>query len=293
MDTDKQRTDERLSTFCNGDPLSPTTLYVITSGDVFKSTNAGESWTNLDTGIPTLTVLAIDPVDPTILYAGIAKLYGTEGGVFKSIDAGETWTAANVGIRNHSVRGLVIDPDRPTTLYAGATPDFSAEVTDVFKSINGGASWGQVNDIDYVSSLAIDPNSPTTVYAGGLDRVYKSVDGGETWTSTVIGAVFGELYVGALAIPPSTTTIVYAGTSRGVFKSTNGGDSWVEVNRGLPSFQRHPLGSGYSNVATLDALTVDPTTPMTLYAGTDRGVFRSTDGASSWNAINMGSQMLM
>ena len=123
-----------------------------------------------------------------------------------------------------------------------------------------------------MQALAIDPSTPATVYAGTNGGVFKSANGGTSWT-----AVLTSTEVLALAIDPSTPATLYAGTFGGVFKTTNGGDSWTAVNSGLTN-------------TTLDSpLAIDPSTPATLYAGASGsgGVFKSTDGGMIWT--NVGS----
>ena len=130
-----------------------------------------------------------------------------------------------------------------------------------------------------IYTLALDPTTPTTVYAGLWDGVFKSTDGGTSWSPATTGLTCGtsSCEVTALALDPTTPTTLYAGTSSdGVFKSTDGGGSWSPVNTGLINL-------------TVTALALDPTTPTTLYAGTSSdGVFKSTDGGGSWSPVNTG-----
>src|SRR5438034_7455137 len=110
-------------------PSTPTTLYAGQwGGGVLKSTDAGGSWTAVNSGLTYLDVraLAINPSTPTTLYAGTGG-----GGVFKSTDAGGSWTA--VGPSNDYVFALAFNPSTPTTLYAGTSGD-------VFKSTDAGGS---------------------------------------------------------------------------------------------------------------------------------------------------------
>ena len=175
----------------------------------------------------------------------------------------DVWTSN--GPEGGSIWALAIDPDTPTTLYAGT------DRGGVFKSTNRGTSWSAVNTglTSTCAALAIDPTTPTTLYAGGGGNVFKSTDGGNNWSGTECGSA------GELAIDPATPTTLYAGGAGGVFKSTNGGINWSAVNTGLT----------YSWVR---ALAIDPTAPTTLYAGTTGGVFKSTKGGNDWSAVNTG-----
>jgi photosystem II stability/assembly factor-like uncharacterized protein len=173
------------------DPQTPTTLYAGAGyqydytilGNLYKSTDAGASWTaitngltyNTDTGtyIRPITSLEIDPKTPTTLYAGTRN-----GGVFKSTDGGGNWNAVNTGLTDLGVYVLAIDPIMPTTLYAGTGSG------GVFKSTNGGLAWTAMSkglgyamdNVPYVhsiSSLAIDPQRPAILYAGTDAGVYS------------------------------------------------------------------------------------------------------------------------
>jgi photosystem II stability/assembly factor-like uncharacterized protein len=245
------------------DPSTPATLYAGTSGGVFKSTDSGRTWAAANTGLTNLYVraLAIDRSTPTLLYAG------TWGGVFKSADSGRTWAAASTGLPTPYVDVLAIDPAEPATLYAGTLgPQF-------FKSIDSGNTWAYVGEgpndpwgYDSATALAISPATPATVYAGTGYGLFRSADGGQSWTAVDTG--LKDTYVRALAIDASAPSTLYAGTAEtyssragsGILKSTDGGASWTAMNAGLAN----PFVS---------ALAIDPSTPARLYAGTNGGVY--------------------
>ena len=155
------------------DPINSGTVYAGGTADtLFKSTDGGASWSHIDPrfGGNRVTVLAIDPVDPDVIYA-------VAGGVYKSTDGGETWTH----LSSSPVRvNLVIDPTNPATLYGTRF--------GIFKSVNGGASWRPINiglTTRFVEVLAIDPTNPTIIYAGTHGGgVFKSTNGGEIWQPT-------------------------------------------------------------------------------------------------------------
>jgi photosystem II stability/assembly factor-like uncharacterized protein len=262
------------------DPSAPATLYAgtagpgvslgVVSGGVFKSTNAGQSWTAVNVGLPGTVVfaLAIDPSAPATLYAG------TYGGVFKSTNGGQSWTAVNVGLIGTAVQVLALDPSAPVTLYAGTYGG------GTFRSSNGGQSWTAVSaglTDTSVQALAIDPSAPTTLYAGTLYGVFKSSNAGQSWTAVNAGLTgpYGNIQeVFALAIDPSAPATLYAG-GNGIFKSSNAGQSWTAINSGLTD-------------TSVQALAIDPSAPATLYAGTPYGAFRSSNGGLSWTAVNAG-----
>ena len=133
----------------------------------------------------------------------------------------------------------------------------------------------------YVTGATTSTNFPTSSgafqVASGGSAAFKSTDGGLRWSA--IGDGLGSNIVLALAIDPNTPSQLYAGTSNGVFKSVNGGSSWSAFNNGLP------------RGIVITALAIDPDAPSTIYAGcggissphfSRGGVFKSTDGGSSW-----------
>jgi hypothetical protein len=102
---------------------NPATLYAVTFGVVFKSTNGGGNWSLSYTGLKPnfVQALAIDPTNPATLYAG-TKYAGTLGkGVYKSSNGGVDWSPFNTGLTYMGVQALAIDPANPATLYAGTS----------------------------------------------------------------------------------------------------------------------------------------------------------------------------
>ena len=127
-----------------------------------------------------------------------------------------------------------------------------------------------------INALAIGPQSPATVYAGTQSGgVFKSTDGGTTWSAVNVGLT--DLEVLSLATDPQSPATVYAGTQSGdVFKSTDGGTNWSGVNNGLTTFN-------------VRSLAIDPQNPTTLYLCSDTtGIFKSTNGGANWYAVNAG-----
>ena len=128
-----------------------------------------------------------------------------------------------------------------------------------------------------VSTLVVDPANPATLYAVANGGIFKSTNGGGSWSLTNVG--LSAMPASILLIDPSNPSTQYAGThSNGLFKSTDGGGSWNPSNSGLPSSW------------WVDALVIDPSNPATLYAvnSYSYGVYKSTDGGGSWKPFNTG-----
>jgi len=175
------------------------------------------------------------------------------------------------------VRAIAIDPQTPTTLYAGAVSG------GIFKSTDGAASWRKL-DLNLpasayaiqINTIAVDPVNPSNIYAGLYwYGIVKSTDGGESWSQINTG--LGEMNVRSIAVDPSHPETLYAAThDGGMFKSINGGGNWSEINTGLP-----PLGVG--------CIAINPGFPNILYIGIwGDGVYKSADGGDTWAAVSIG-----
>ena len=163
-----------------------------------------------------VTCLAIDPSDPSILYAGISGA----GKVLKTQDGGNTWERKVDGLPpNESVIRLSIGPYNPQILYAGTSVGFYA-------SIDGGDTWefrdGGLGQ-RYIRSLAIDPMDSMKVCAGTYDDgVFASIDGGKNWTQIdqgLTGDLNKRIISLAIDVRETDNPVAYAGTGCGVFKA--------------------------------------------------------------------------
>jgi photosystem II stability/assembly factor-like uncharacterized protein len=191
------------------------------------------------------------------------------GTTFKSVNGGSSWGLIDSNPNKFTVLSLAVDPQTPSTIYAGAG-------SGVHKSTNGGTSWRVANaglpTARVVESFVINPQTPSTLYARYTDRgIYKSTDGGASWREANNG--LSNSFKICLIIDPLNPSTLYAGTFLGVYKSTNGGDNWNQISFGLGS-------------ATVHAMAIDPVNPSTLYASTNLGFYRSRDGGNSWFRLN-------
>ncbi len=317
-------------------PTDRNTIYIGgAQGGVWKTTNGGASWTPLTDRECSLAMgaLAIDPVNPQIVYAGTGEqhfsgdsYYGC--GVLRSTDGGTSWTQLGGAIFQTASGGakisrLVIDPRTAGTvattqllvasdfgLYrsqnggASFTQVLSGTATDlvmhptgpdtlyaavrgvgIYKSVDGGASWLAANNGFSTSirriNLAIAPSVPTTVYAsvenasgGDLAGIWRTVDAAASWSKlAATGASCGTQcwYDQIIAVPADDANTVYFG-GVSLYKSTDGGASFANILSGIHVDQHH--------------IAFDPVDPLTVYVGNDGGVFRSTNGGSSWTSLN-------
>ncbi|HZF12739.1 MAG TPA: hypothetical protein VFE33_28455 [Thermoanaerobaculia bacterium] len=288
------------------DPVTPTTLYAGTNGGVFKSVDGGASWTLASRGLGNHLVVALtlDPHQPTHLFA-VTEL----GLVFRSTDGAATWqTATNAP--TGGITSLVIDSQNPATLYASS---FAARV---WRSTDGGKTWQQrsVTSIFGFSLLADPVHSGTLYSAAGTDTAsfVLSTDGGVTWVNRDAGLPRrvdgrGETQI---ALDPEVPTTLYAAIRTDydqpshLFVSRDAGLHWEADGPGGLPLATGPGGAVYAGTArsldhgqtwtTVQApaveadefdLAVSPVSPTLVYANTASGLFRSTDGASSWQPL--------
>src|SRR5207253_8617138 len=165
-----------------------------------------------------------------------------------------------------SITALAIDPQTPTTLYAGTSD------RGVFKSVDAEATWSLTGLTGIpITSLAIDVQNPSTIYAGtqggGVFR-FNSADEGGTWVGKNTGLPNPD--VAAVVIDPLPPTTLYAVVpSIGVFKSTNGGDTWtpmlLDADRPFSGYVYWPESVSIYTLVSAPAL--EPAMPATLYAG--------------------------
>jgi photosystem II stability/assembly factor-like uncharacterized protein len=247
------------------DPKTPSTIYLGTYSGTYKSTDGASSWALAGTLASPFLSLAIDPTTPSTVYGG------TAGGIQKSTDGVATWKGVYCCIITWA---LAVNPLTPSTIYAGA--DHASSPAGFYKSTRSGVAGSWTNSSAGITAsklfaLAVDPSAPSTLYAGGLDGVFKSTDGGQTWAPPVTALA---LPIVSLAVIAGSSAVV-AGTAAGTWQSTDGGATFTETY-GLDSF----------------GLAVDPKTSTTIYAAGGAGPnnmnltgggAKSIDGGATWS----------
>jgi photosystem II stability/assembly factor-like uncharacterized protein len=249
------------------DPTTPSTLYAaVSSKGVFRTTDGGATWTSIGVSYWWVVTLAIDPQNGT-LYATVA-----ESGVFRWDANGEQWTQilAVQWLPGDFAFIYTVAVQAPAIYVGVFYGTYDVAATAVYSSFDGGASWNSPElraypptDAVPVDVLAIDPANPRIAYAAvGADELFKTTDGGATWSRTNVGGVY------RIVIDPSHSSTLYAAVAIGVMKSRDGGSTWARADAGL--------------TYGVAGLAIDPHTPDTLYAGTGIGVFKTRDGGSHW-----------
>jgi photosystem II stability/assembly factor-like uncharacterized protein len=231
-------------------------------GGIFKTTDGGTNWTPVFDEQPELSIgdITFDPNNPNIVYAGtgdpnVPSNVFNGNGIYKSADAGNTWSY--LALQNQGIISkVVVDPANSQTLYAAAmgNPYVRDSLRGIYKSSDGGQNWERVLFVHPqagASDLVINHQNPQILYAAFWDRIrsnkesiiygphariYKTTDGGATWTQLTGGLPTGIMGRTGLAISaqnPDKLYAIYVDTlSRpgGMFKTTDGGATWAPVN---------------------------------------------------------------
>ena len=285
----------------------PDTFYFgSVGGGVWKSLNAGRTWAPIFDAINVASIgaIAVAPSNANVLYVGTGEADMRDSiafgnGVYKSIDAGKTWQ--HLGLENTKQIGrIVIDPKNPNTVFLAALGNVYAPNPDrgVYRSRDGGATWQKVlfknNDVGAID-LAFDPTDSKIVYAtlwnvrrppwfiyapanGPGAGIFKSVDGGTTWTEISEGIPLeGRGHIG-IAVAPTNRNRVYAvvdAKEGGVFSSNDGGTTWTRLSSDKRLWDR-----GWY----FEKVTVDPKNADLVYV-MNTSTYRSTDAGKTWTPI--------
>ncbi|HEY7475736.1 MAG TPA: hypothetical protein VH679_12035 [Vicinamibacterales bacterium] len=268
---------------------------------VLRSTNGGGSWTLLGANMFTgarFGRIAVTPGTPARVFAA------TSSGIYRSLNSGTTWTQLSGGLPTQYATDVVIDPTTPTTVYAAFWGN------GIYKCTNAGAgtpTWTKLaGGLPAANAappggfnrvvLGLSPSSPQTLFAlfsnnmtnapnpsnnYVIDKLYVSTDGGSSWTPIPLpgGSIGAQgFYNINVAVDPTTPDIVYlSGISlwKATRSTTTGTWTIVEIGGAI-----HPDNH---------ALAFDPANHLVIYAGNDGGIYKSTDGGTTWfDGINEG-----
>jgi photosystem II stability/assembly factor-like uncharacterized protein len=279
-----------------------------TGGGVWKTTDGGHTWNNVSDGhfsTGSIGAIRVAPSNPDVVWVGT----GSDGirsnvivgrGIYRSPDAGKSWTFA--GLRDvGQIASIVIDPTNPDKVLVAAqgNPFIGGADRGVYRTTNGGQSWDKVlfvNDSTGITDLTAKPDDPNTLYAsawmgvrhpwaivsGSKDDggIYRSTDGGTTWTKLGGGLPTGVIGKSNLAVSAASPRRVYAlieaeRPKAGLYKSDDAGDTWTRVSS-MNALLLRPFY--YTNV---DA---DPTNADNVWVQNET-MWKSTDGGATFAAV--------
>jgi photosystem II stability/assembly factor-like uncharacterized protein len=264
------------------------------NGGVWRSDDQGSNWQPLtdNVGIFSVGALALNPLNANTLWCGTGDANGTldgyDGtGLYLSRDRGVTWQYSGLQETAH-ISSVVVNPQDSSKVYVGAMG--KAFTTDAargfYRSLDGGASWTRtlyVNDSTGVSDIAINPNHPDTIFCATWERVrrlkyrrafgvdcavWRSADGGGTWTKVINGLPPAGENLGriAIAVAPSRPSRIYASCTSGaiggyaglgLFRSDDGGESWQRADQGSLHTSAFGGFSWYFGRVVVSALDAD------------------------------------
>jgi photosystem II stability/assembly factor-like uncharacterized protein len=243
---------------------------------------------------------AVETANPARYYVAVAS-----GGVWKTVDAGTTYTPVFDKEGSYSIGCVAIDPSNPNTVWVGTGENNSQRSVSwgdgVYRSDDGGKSWTNVGlkRSEHIAKILIDPRDSRVVYvaaqgplwtAGGDRGLYKTTDGGTTWTDVlkisentgVTDVAFDPrnpdlLYAAAYQRRRHVWTLIDGGPESAIYRSADAGKTWRKLERGLPK------GVDLGRIG----LAVSPADPDVVYAiieaADDKGgFFRSTDRGETW-----------
>ena len=286
----------------------PRTYYMgSTGGGVYKTTDAGITWKNISDGsfkTGSIGAITVSESDVNVVVVGMGEhaargvMTSMGDGVYKSMDAGKTWTHLGLEKTRH-ISDVIIHPSNPDIIYLaaqGAQYGPSKE-RGIYRSMDGGETWRQVlfvNNITGASSLSMDMNNPRILYAsmwqhrrypwliesgGENSGLYKSTDGGDSWTKLTEGLpeAFGK---SGVSVSRANSERVFAvieaeGEEGGVYRSDDAGENWTQVNSNRVNIAR----SWYYM-----EIFADPQNENIVYV-LNAPVMKSIDGGRSFSNI--------
>ncbi len=233
-----------------------------TGGGVWRTNDAGSTWENISDGYfgGSIGAVAVSEWDNNVIYAGGGEVtvrgnVSSGYGMWRSVDAGATWQ--EIGLKNsRHISRIRIHPKNPDLVYAAVMGDLykSSEERGVYRSKDGGRSWEKIlytNADAGTVDLTFDPNNPRILYAstwrirrtpyslesgGEGSALWKSTDGGDTWTNIsgnegLPGGVWG---ISGVTVSPVNSNRVWAlieNKDGGVFRSDDAGKTWKLINK--------------------------------------------------------------
>jgi photosystem II stability/assembly factor-like uncharacterized protein len=288
-------------------PTRSSTWYVaVGSGGVWKTENAGTTWTPIfdSEGSYSIGCVTLDPGSPEIVWVGTGenvsgRHVGIGDGVYKSLNGGKTWTNMGLAKSEHIARILVDLRDSNIVYVAAEGPLWSAGGDrGLYKTTDGGKTWTlslEISKDTGVTSAEFDPSNADIVYAAAYQRrrsvaafmgggpesgIYKSMDAGKSWRKLTVGLPKGDMGKIGLAVSPIDPRVVYATIEagpeeKGFYRSTDKGESWEK---------RSSYISGGTGPHYYQEIFADPNRLDRIYQ-MDPAMRVTDDGGKTWNRV--------
>jgi photosystem II stability/assembly factor-like uncharacterized protein len=326
-----------------GERLGKTFYVASAGGGVWKTTNGGVTYAPVFDGqrVSSIGAVAVAPSNANVIWVGTGESNNLRSsswgdGVYRSDDAGATWTHAGLRTSQHVARIVVHQSDENVVFIAAMGPLWAGGgERGFYKTTDGGRTWRvtlSAGPYTGVTDIALDPRNPDVVYATTYQRdrraysfvaggpesgIWKSTDGGETWTQLTAGLPTGDMGRIGLDVARSQPNTLYATVDAdpatgGIYRSDDAGATWRRVNelQSIPWFfgqirvdpsnaeRIYHLGVNLSvsedggatfrriagnTHADHHAMWIDPTDSDHIILGNDGGLYVSHDRGESWD----------
>ena len=276
-------------------------------GRIYRSEDGGISWEMIWEGENLVRYLIIHPNDPNTLFASLGifdreandsncslvpPVQGT-GGVIKLAKQGSGWDIWYLdtakGLTDHNVGSLVMHPENPDILIAGAGNNACSiynhnntwyNTGGVFLTTNGGNTWTKTLSNDVITSVEFAPSNPNIAYAGSQNKIYKSTNGGFTWT-IISGTDYPWGPEGVQSGFP-IDFLVHPDNPNTIYSNNYGGGNVLSVDGGV---EWELASQGYTGALML-GVDANPQQPALVYSAARSGAFRSLVGGNEWEGIS-------
>ncbi|WP_395043582.1 T9SS type A sorting domain-containing protein [Flavobacterium sp.] len=268
------------------DPSNSNTIYIGSpAGGIWKSINAGSTWSPLSDNLPQIGVsgIAVDANNSNIIYITTGDCDGSDTysiGVMKSIDGGLTWNTTGLVFAgtNTFAGDILINPTNSNMLWAATS-------NGIYRTLNAGSTWTLEQTGDFSQGrIRLKSGDATTVYAVSNTRFFRSTNSGDTFTTITTGLPFssGRLIMDITAANANYIYILSAtasGGMQGIYRSTNGGTNWTKTSGTNDTFDG-------STQAYYDlGLAVSQTDANEIYTGC-LNLWKSPDGGVTFSVLN-------
>jgi photosystem II stability/assembly factor-like uncharacterized protein len=330
-------------------PTNPRIFYVGSAGGgVWKTQDGGISFNPIfDDHCQSIGAIEVDPSDPdNTIYVGTGEIWTRNSvsigdGLYKSVDGGSNWM--KLGFEDSErIAGIIVNPNNPQEIYVGVLGALWSDSQErgVYKSTDGGASFTKILYVDQstgCADLAMDPDDPNVLYAsmwefrrtawsfnsgGEKSALYKSTDGGSSWSKIHNGFPEGKLGRLGIAVAPSNPSVLYTvieaeeDEKKGLYRSDDAGGSWTQLNNdfgitvrpfyfsritidprdenvvvkaGLWGSISRDGGKTFKSLGSMHAdihdVIFDVEDSDRMYSGTDGGVYRSYNGGTTFEMV--------
>jgi len=266
------------------DPSRPKLVFASACSGIYRSDNAGEAWLKIH-GIPgthrRTHIISEDPRNSDTIFAG------TTLGLFKSPDGGKTWRH----LSSEQVNWMVFDPGDPRTLY------LATEFAGILKSTDSGETLRPVNEgfaNHRLSEITSDSKRlyASSTYEGLYGGVFASSDGGLQWSLRANEEALHGRNLHSLTASPANADLVFAASEDAVLKSTDGGKTWASLPEPRVAVAARPIAGTAQRVPSVGRVRIRALRAVlfgkgavVLFAGTDAGLFRSSNSGMTWEQV--------